>query len=636
MVLKRRWACYYLVALSHVSRSFNAKSFVVTPQAPPRHSRSFERQASNTQSDGESSSRRRLQRSARAQSAKSPKQEEPSSPRVSSRRLSAQLGRGPSLVSRMRAGSDDDRRRSPSDVSAIPEQPTTSALEPPRSLALSDVSAIPEQPTTSPPRSPPPTTGVTPPPEAPKKRLERREESRLEEETKKSPHRLVTAEASSSSSTSETTAASTTAASQPTKKKKKKKKKKKSEEDFHQQKAVNKAGKQRKSTVSCGYCGAMFETRSSLFRHLRNDNACRTVALSHGMPVENPLKRRDTSLRKRFGDVLLAGCVVLHRKPEPLVITRTLASSKKMKKKKKKKPAEETTEEAAAVVPEQSEAAVMEEEEEFCLDVEELANYYECVIVHNRGGRLGFPKGKIELGDVSVLAAALRETWEEAGLSATTMHVLPDWAATEASRRCTSGDLFHGIGSPAASDRQGPSSVSDGVVLGDEDDDEDDDESQSDDEDLDDEDLDDDDDDDDLVESGNASGREDTESEPSDFTLSVAFASIDVREVTGRQGKRARYFVCGINEKGSDAQTYDPPPSTKPFKLSATNDNDDDIEEVEWVNAARAFKLLGHKRRTALKRAMVCFEVRDYSFSFWLTFFFLQVYHQLQAKGGRQ
>ena len=39
------------------------------------------------------------------------------------------------------------------------------------------------------------------------------------------------------------------------------------------------------------------------------------------------------------------------------------------------------------------------------------------------------------------------------------------------------------------------------------------------------------------------------------------FASVDVREVTGRLGKRARYFVCGIS-----------PPPAPPVVLTTTND----------------------------------------------------------------
>ncbi|KAH8049241.1 RNA polymerase I-specific transcription initiation factor [Aureococcus anophagefferens] len=52
---------------------------------------------------------------------------------------------------------------------------------------------------------------------------------------------------------------------------------------------------------------------------------------------------------------------------------------------------------------------------------------YECVIVRGNEGKQkpGFPKGKIEPVDGSILGAALRETWEEAGLKADQLRVLP-------------------------------------------------------------------------------------------------------------------------------------------------------------------------------------------------------------------
>ena len=65
----------------------------------------------------------------------------------------------------------------------------------------------------------------------------------------------------------------------------------------------------------CGYCGEVFASRSKLFRHLREANSCRTIALSHGMPLENPIKAVERRLRRRYGDLLLAGCIVLRVKP---------------------------------------------------------------------------------------------------------------------------------------------------------------------------------------------------------------------------------------------------------------------------------------------------------------------------------
>ena len=66
-----------------------------------------------------------------------------------------------------------------------------------------------------------------------------------------------------------------------------------------------------KKRCVCGYCGEIFSSRSKLFRHLREANDCRKIALSHGMPLENPIKAVERRLRRRYGDLLLAGCIVL-------------------------------------------------------------------------------------------------------------------------------------------------------------------------------------------------------------------------------------------------------------------------------------------------------------------------------------
>jgi len=340
--------------------------------------------------------------------------------------------------------------------------------------------------------------------------------------------------------------------------------------------------------VYCGYCGSFFSTRSSLFRHLRDDNDCRTQALSHGMPIENPLKGHDRALRRKFGDVLLAGCIVLHRLPENIPNDKELTTNRELS----------------------------EGEADF------IADKYECVLVHNRGGRLGFPKGKIELHDNSVLDAALRETWEEAGLSAHRLHILPRWVVTEAKRRSGVTRLWVGSNTAPVSNR---TSFIDTSKNGDDtdflyddppDDSDDDDDNPNTDPDLaavvDD---DDDDDDDELT----------SITHTDESALSSQYAGIDVREITGRHGKRARYFVCSLydtplksnHKKGRTQDTslnHCPPSVTSAFKLSSVNDVDGDIERVEWVNANLALRLLGYKRKTALRRAIVCYEIYHQNF----------------------
>lgn len=318
----------------------------------------------------------------------------------------------------------------------------------------------------------------------------------------------------------------------------------------------------------CGYCGMRFETRSKLFRHLREDNSCRKLAISHGMPLENPYKTKDRRLRRVYGDILLAGCIVLHRKPgEPI----------------------------------QSPIAMAFKTGGLYAD-DPIFQQYEVVLVRNAGGRQGFPKGKIELTDPSLLAAALRETWEEAGLRAAQLHVLPAWAAADVRKRFDGEDTEWAAQDDSADD--------DVYGLGDDDDGDDDyaDDIESDDDEEED-DLADDDDDEDLADAQRVSVEQQR--------LSQKAASIDVREITGRFGKRARYFVCAVIDPSVEASAWTKetspvliaPKSTKDVNLTSKNDADRDIEEVKWLHAHDAMKELGSKRRTALRRALAIHEI---------------------------
>ena len=161
----------------------------------------------------------------------------------------------------------------------------------------------------------------------------------------------------------------------------------------------------------------------------------------------------------------------------------------------------------------------------------------------------GFPKGKIEPVDRTILAAALRETWEEAGLAANQLRALPHAAeaAANASARLDQPQLF--------SEDETVLMEADGAAEGEA-------------EDVDEDDL--------------------------------KFASVDVREVTGRSGKRARYFVCGLREN---------PP--RPVELTTRHDVDGDIADASWVDVNAALVLLERKRRAALRRAVLIYNADE-------------------------
>lgn len=277
--------------------------------------------------------------------------------------------------------------------------------------------------------------------------------------------------------------------------------------------AVNATKKHR-----CGYCGQRFDTRSSLFRHLRDENPCRKLATAHGMPMESPFKTRDRNLRRTFGDILLGGCIVLHRSRHN--------------------------------------------------------GTYHCVIVRNAGGRFGFPKGKVEPSDNTLLEAALRETYEEAGLRQDQLFVFPAWAV--------------------AAEAQQPNGQPDdeNEEVADDDDDAIDDDLVNDDDEL---------DDDDAIESIDPV---EAQADAPRFSSEKAF--VDVREVTGRQGKRARYFVCAIvtPPPAGHAPDFTPPESPHDVRLSSANDLDGDIDIVEWLDIPTAMSMVASKRRTALNRAV--------------------------------
>lgn len=268
----------------------------------------------------------------------------------------------------------------------------------------------------------------------------------------------------------------------------------------------------------CGYCGQRFDTRSSLFRHLRDENPCRKLAAAHGMPMESPFKAKDRNLRRTFGDILLGGCIVLHRSRDN--------------------------------------------------------GTYHCVLVRNAGGRFGFPKGKVEPSDNTLLDAALRETWEEAGLRQDQLFVFPAWASAEAEQ---------------------PNGQPEEEVA---------DEEAADDDDAVDPDIDDDDEeleDDDAIETVEPA---ETQTDAPRFSADNAF--VDVKEVSGRNGKRARYFVCAIVTPPSSGHPPDftPPESPHDVRLSSANDLDGDIDVVEWLDIPTAMSMVASKRRNALHRAV--------------------------------
>ncbi|CAH0378524.1 unnamed protein product, partial [Pelagomonas calceolata] len=277
----------------------------------------------------------------------------------------------------------------------------------------------------------------------------------------------------------------------------------------------------------CGYCGEVFASRSKLFRHLREANSCRTIALSHGMPLENPIKAVERRLRRRYGDLLLAGCIVLRVKPGFNHDPSRKASFYKSPR-----------------------GLLLRSHQDETDEVRDAP--YDVVVV--RGTELckqkpGFPKGKIEPVDRTILAAALRETWEEAGLAANQLRALPHAAeaAANASARLDQPQLFS----------------EDETVL---------------------------------MESDGASEGEAEDVDEDD----LKFASVDVREVTGRSGKRARYFVCGLREN---------PP--RPVELTTRHDVDGDIADASWVDVNAALVLLERKRRAALRRAVLIYNADE-------------------------
>ena len=276
----------------------------------------------------------------------------------------------------------------------------------------------------------------------------------------------------------------------------------------------------------CGYCGEVFASRSKLFRHLREANSCRTIALSHGMPLENPIKAVERRLRRRYGDLLLAGCIVLRVKPGFDHDPSRKASFYKSPR-----------------------GLLLRSHQDETDEVRDAP--YDVVVVRGTEGKQkpGFPKGKIEPVDRTILAAALRETWEEAGLAANQLRALPHAAeaAANASARLDQPQLFS----------------EDETVL---------------------------------MESDGASEGEAEDVDEDD----LKFASVDVREVTGRSGKRARYFVCGLREN---------PP--RPVELTTRHDVDGDIADASWVDVNAALVLLERKRRAALRRAVLIYNADE-------------------------
>jgi len=287
----------------------------------------------------------------------------------------------------------------------------------------------------------------------------------------------------------------------------------------------------------CGYCGEMFVSRSKLFRHLRELNDCRKIALSHGMPLENPIKAVERRLRRRYGDLLLAGCIVLRVKPDMASEPRLIAFRKSPRG--------------------------------LLLGKGDVSPY-ECVIVRGNEGKQkpGFPKGKIEPVDGSILGAALRETWEEAGLKADQLRVLPASAEAAANASvCLDAEDSRMF----ADDEEVLLDETSDVIVSDE--------SPAPAEDF-----------PDLEDDVDAADLD------RDAADDRRYASVDVREVTGRSGKRARYFVCGLSEA-----------PRSPPKLTTQNDVDGDIADVSWVDVNAALLLLERKRRAALRRAVLIF-----------------------------
>jgi len=244
------------------------------------------------------------------------------------------------------------------------------------------------------------------------------------------------------------------------------------------------------------------------------------------MPLENPIKAVERRLRRRYGDLLLAGCIVLRVKPGFNHDPSRKASFYKSPR-----------------------GLLLRSHEDATDEVRDAP--YDVVVVRGTEGKQkpGFPKGKIEPVDRTILAAALRETWEEAGLAANQLRALPHAAeaAANASARLDQPQLF--------SEDETVLMEADGAAEGEA-------------EDVDEDDL--------------------------------KFASVDVREVTGRSGKRARYFVCGLRE--------DPP---RPVELTTRHDVDGDIADASWVDVNAALVLLERKRRAALRRAVLIYNADE-------------------------
>ncbi|KAJ1449348.1 hypothetical protein M885DRAFT_622617 [Pelagophyceae sp. CCMP2097] len=309
-------------------------------------------------------------------------------------------------------------------------------------------------------------------------------------------------------------------------------------EDIDSIAAAQKAARLRGVPIKCvcGYCRNRFESRSKLFRHLREGNDCRRLALSHGMPLENPIRAVERRLRRRYGDLLLAGCIVIRVR--------------------------EGADGEAASVPSSAPARPASFDPE----------RYEVVIVRSAEGkqRPGFPKGKIEGFDASLLGAALRETWEEAGLAAAQLRVLPASAVAAANATAYAGDVelsrLFNDDEAALLDDSGDE-IANSLWDSDEDLDEG-----------------------DEGESLELDGADDAETS--------SWASINVREVTGRQGKRARYFICGV--------------AAGETNLTSVNDLDGDIADVSWVRVDEALLVLERRRRAALRRALLIYFADEY------------------------
>ena len=276
----------------------------------------------------------------------------------------------------------------------------------------------------------------------------------------------------------------------------------------------------------CGYCGEVFASRSKLFRHLREANSLPDDrAVARDAPREPHQGRRTTS-KAQIRRLTLGG---LHRaareawfRPRPF---------------------------PKGLVLQITPRPFVEEPPG--RDGRSTGRALRCGRRkrYGRQAETGFPKGKIEPVDRTILAAALRETWEEAGLAANQLRALPHAAeaAANASARLDQPQLF--------SEDETVFMESDGASEGEA-------------EDVDEDDL--------------------------------KFASVDVREVTGRSGKRARYFVCGLREN---------PP--RPVELTTRHDVDGDIADASWVDVNAALVLLERKRRAALRRAVLIYNADE-------------------------